>query len=63
MTTQLVKFNAGQIESLKRLAKKKKKEVEGLTHCQALDQIAVANGYENWKHLVRTTEASGSDES
>jgi len=47
-----------QIERFKREAKQLVR-VSGLTHSQALDQIAVANGYPNWsllmKHCAKTS--------
>ena len=46
------KFSPKQIQNLKNRAKKIK-SASGVTHYQALDQIAVENGFKNWAMLAK----------
>lgn len=45
------------IDGLKRRAKKLKRE-HGIPHHQALDAVAVAGGYQNYAHALRSIEES-----
>lgn len=46
-------FSAAQIEHLKREAKQLCRASSLLTHSQALDRIALANGHRNWSLLMK----------
>jgi len=48
------------VDYLKRLAKKIKKE-QNITHHQSLDLIAVNKGFNNWKHLVNKFKSNNNN--
>lgn len=55
-------FPPAQIEQLKREAKRIHRE-SSLTHSQALDRVAIANGYSNWSLLMKHRDTRDSPES
>ncbi|MGE0569369.1 MAG: hypothetical protein AB7O73_15625 [Bacteroidia bacterium] len=56
METKTVTHN---VEYLKRLAKKIKKQ-QNLTHHQSLDEVAIKIGFRNWKHFLQNTKEKSS---
>lgn len=49
---------ANQIEQLKRDAKRLKK-AKGITHVEALDEIAREKGFSEWSRLMQAFNATG----
>lgn len=54
------KFSPKQIQNLKSRAKKIK-SASGINHCQALDQIAIENGFKNWSMLAKSSAITNDD--
>ena len=51
-------FTIAQVERFKREAKRLHRDTN-ISHSQALDQIASANGYRNWSLLAKHSDAQG----
>lgn len=49
----LTSFTSSQLDQLRRDAQRLRKQDGSLTHYQALDHIAVKNGYRNWSLLAK----------
>lgn len=58
MAQNRISLSPLQVENLKRTATKRKRATPGLTHSEALDQLAIEHGYSNWSLLAKAAQTA-----